>query len=169
MTKPVAEIDPESPKAIKARTKAKALRDYKLGHSLEEIGIRYGFAPATISCWAARAGIARRPQGCRKKDWPDEIDIAVVNAVKQVVDGKPTLAEIGDRWRMSRANVHRIYHRWKNWKSRNPFKVGEIIRFMKRDYEVLEPAPFRGKVRDLRTNEKLAIHWRCDGRWAVKL
>lgn len=169
MTTKTVEIDPESPKAVKARTKAKALRDYRNGDSLEEIGIRYGFAPATISCWAARAGIERRPQGCRKKDWPDEIDIAVVNAVRQVVDGKPTLAQIGDRWRMSRANVHRIYHRWKNWKPHSPFKAGDTIRFMKRDYEVLEPEPFRGKVRDLKTGEELVIQWRVDGRMAVKL
>ena len=169
MTKNTEEIDPESPKAVKARLKARALRDYKSGQSLEEIGIRYGFAPSTISCWAARAGVARRIQGCRLKEWPDEIDIAIVNEVRRVVDGEPTLADIGQHWGMSRANVHRIYRRWKDWKPRSPFKAGDVIRFMKRDYIVVEPGLFSGIVRDMETGAEIKIQWRVSGKLAVKL
>lgn len=59
---------------------------------------------------------ADAPQGCRVKTRPSERDIEIVRVVKAVVDGKPTLAEIGKRWGTSRANVHRIFHTWKDWK-----------------------------------------------------
>lgn len=95
--------------------KAKALDEYRRGDVLALIAARHGVSVATISLWALSAGLERRKQGCRKKTRPSDRDILIVNAVRAVVDGKPTLAEIGKRWNTSRGNVHRIYHKWKNW------------------------------------------------------
>lgn len=156
-------------KEERAKVKAKALRDYRRGEPLKVIAIRYGCSPASISLWAQSAGLERRQQGCRLKDWPDDTDLEIVEAVRAVRDGKPTLTEIGERWHMSRANVHRIYHRWKDWKPSVQFKPGDKVRFMRRDYEVLEPRAFDGKVRDLKTGQESVIRWRADDNFAVKL
>jgi len=158
-----------STKEKRAKLKAKALRDYRQGDPLKVIAIRYGCSKASISLWAQSAGLKRRKQGCRLKDWPDDTDLDIVEAVRAVRDGKPTLAEIGARWHMSRANVHRIYHRWKDWKPTIQFKPGDQVRFMRRDYEVIAPGPFEGKVRDLKTGEERVIRWRMDANFAVKL
>jgi hypothetical protein len=147
-------------KQERAKLRVKALRDYRRGEPLRMIAIRYGVSVGTVSLWAMAAGIARRPQGCRTKDFPDEADINIVNAVRAVRDGRPTLAEIGLRWQMSRANVHRIYHRWKNWEPVVPFKVGDTVRFMGLDYEVVDPGVFEGKVRSLKTGEESKISWK---------
>lgn len=156
-------------KQDKARVKAKAIRDYKRGETLRAIAVRYGVSTGTVSLWAQGAGLERRQQGCRAKIFPNEADIQIVNAVKAVQNGKPTLAEIGHHWQMSRANVHRIYHRWKDWQPVVPFAVGDKIRFMGRDYEVKIPDVFRGIVRDLRTGVEQTLDWKKDDQVAVKL
>lgn len=153
--------------------KAQALEEYRRGERLKVIAIRYRVSAATVSLWAAGAGLARRRRGCRIKVRPDARDLEIVNAVRAVVDGKPTLAEIGKRWGwhfyMSRANVHRIYHKWKDWKPTMPFQAGDIIRFKHRVYRVVEPGVFDGKVRVLRTGQESTIPWKTGEHIAVKL
>lgn len=156
-------------KKAKLRIKQKALRDYDRNDPLREIAIRYGVTEGTISIWAKEAGRTRRHRGCRKKEWPDESHISITEAVRAIRDGKPTLDEIGAHWQMTRAGVHRIYHKWKNWKPRVPFKKGDKIRILNRDYEVLCPGVFGGDVRDLKTGVETKITWKVDGQFAVKL
>jgi transposase len=165
--------DTNMTRLMKAQVKAKALEDYRRGDPLKAIAIRYGVSVATVSLWAKAAGLERRRQGCRFKLRPEERDMEIVNAVRAVVDGKPTMAEIGRRWGwhlyMSRSNVHRIYHKWKDWKPTVPFESGDIIRFKHRDYEVVEPGVFEGKVRSLRTGRESTIPWKEGEHIAVKL
>jgi hypothetical protein len=156
-------------KKVDEALKANALRDYKRGDSLKGISIRCGYSQASISLWAKAEGLERRKQGCRFKDWPDDKDIEIVSAVKAIRDGKPTYAEIGKRWHTSRANVNRIYHTWKDWVPTVRFRQGEIIRLNRCDYEVIEPGPFEGKVRALKTNQESTIRWRSNGHIAVRL
>jgi hypothetical protein len=103
-------------KQERKQVKREALREYRRGDLLKTTAERHKISTATISLWAAKDGQARRQQGCRVKTSPSERDIEIVKAVKAVVDGKPTLAEIGKPWGTSRANVHRIFHTWKDWK-----------------------------------------------------
>lgn len=136
------------------QTKRKALRDYKRGDKLREIAVRYGTSTTAVSLWAKEAKLPRRERGCRPKIWPDEEDINITNAVRAVVNGKPTLEEIGKQFgNRSRAGIHRIYTRWKNWKPRAPYRTGDIIRLRNRDYEVITARVFDGDVRDLETGE----------------
>ena len=150
-------------------TKAKALMDYRRNDPLKVIAIRYGYSVASVSLWAKSAGLERRRQGCRIKDWPRDIDLKIVDEVRAVVDGTPTLAEIGKRWHMSRSNIHRIYKTWKHWTPKVPFKPGDIIRFERRDYRVIEPGVLEGKVRSLETDQESIIHWGPDGHAVVTL
>jgi len=145
--------------------KAKVLAEYRQGYPLKEIAIRYGVPKATVSLWAAQAGIKRRSQGCRNKLRPEERDVQILEAVRAVVNGKPTLEEIGKRFPtrngpMSRANVSRIYNTWKDWVPTKPFEPGDVVRFRGRDYEVVEPGVFEGKVRDQVTGQEVNIHWK---------
>jgi hypothetical protein len=156
-------------KQKRAKLKAQALEDYRRGDPLKVIAIRYRVSIATVSLWAAGAGLARRRRGPRIKVRPDARDLEIVNAVRAVVDGKPTLAEIGKRWGTTRANVHRIFHTWKNWEPTVPFTPGDIVRFQRRDFEVVEPGVFGGKVRSLRTGQKSTIPWKAGEHIAVKL
>ena len=157
-------------KEEKNKVKVKALRDYRRGEPLKVIAIRYGFSPATISLWAKGSGIKRRKQGCRIKLWPSEVDLQIVEEVRAVVDGKPTLEEIGDRWQMSRANVHRIFHTWKDWTPPSTdFAPGDRVRFLRRDYEVVQAGPMEGIVRDLKTGRESKLRWRSTKGLVVKL
>jgi len=159
----------------RAKVKAKALRDYRRKEPLKVIAIRYAVSSATISLWAAQAKLKRRQQGCRKKTEPDERDIDIVQAVRAIRGGRPTLAEIGHPWptrsshHMSRANVHRIFQRWKNWVPEIPFVKGDKVRYIRRDYEVLEARAFDGDVRNLKTGVISTIPWKQEGHITVKL
>ena len=102
------------------------------------------------------------------EDWPEERHIEIVKAVKAIKHGKPTLAEIGEQWQLAKSSVCRIYQQYKHWNPCLPFKAGEKIRFKGRDYEVVEPGVFNGKVRDLKTNGESTIAWRVKGHMAVK-
>jgi hypothetical protein len=150
------------------KVKVKALRDYRRNEPLKVIAIRYGYSPATISLWAKAAGIKRRTQGCRIKHWPSETDMQIVEEVRAVRDGRPTLEEIGKRWNMSRANVHRIFHTWKDWHPpSHDFAPGDRVRFLRRDYEVVTAGPIEGVVRDLKTGRERNLRWRSDARGLV--
>jgi len=159
----------------RAKVKIKALRDYRRKEPLKVIAIRYRVSAATISLWAAQAKLKRRQQGCRKKTEPDQRDIDIVQAVRAIQDGKPTLAEIGQRWptrsseHMSRANVHRIYQRWKDWVPEVLFQSGDKVRYLGRDFEVLRPRAFDGDVKDLKTGVVSTIPWKQGAHIAVKL
>lgn len=145
----------------RARIKAKALADYQRGDTLREIAVRYNTSTTAVSLWAKEAKLPRRERGCRTKEWPDEEDIAIVKAVKAVVDGKPTLEEIGSRFgNKSRAGIHRIYTCWKDWRPRMPYKKGDRVRLKGRDYVVLKPGVFRGEVRDVKTAERRTLQWK---------
>ncbi len=151
-----------TPREATDRIRTKALRDYRRGDRLRDIAVRYGKSPTAISLWAKKAGLERRQQGCTIKKWPDASDIDIVNAVKAAKqnDNQPTLEEIGERFgHLSRAGVHRIFMKWKNWKPRIPFKPGDQIRLDGHDYLVLVPGVFTGKVRDMKTQEEQDISW----------
>ena len=161
-------------KIERAKVKAKALRDYRRKDPLKVIAIRYGISTSTVSLWAAQAKLKRRPQGCRHKTEPNARDILIVEAVRAIVNGKPTLEQIGKLFvtrngAMSRANVHRIYHTWKDWVPTVPFSVGDKVRLKGTDYEVIEPHPFDGLVKNLKTGETLTIGWKLDDAITVKL
>lgn len=157
------------------RIKVKALSDYRNGHKLREIAIRYGTSTTAVSLWAKEARLPRRDRGCRPKVWPDEEDIEIVKAVKAVVDGKPTLDEIGVQFgNKSRAGIHRIWKRWKDWKPTMPYKKGDRIRIKSHDYVVTKPGVFWGEVEDVCTGERITLPWKHkvdrDNSWqAVKL
>lgn len=146
----------------------KAVRDFRRGDPLRDIAVRYEVSEGTVSLWAKAAGL-RRKQGCRKKMRPEESDWEIVLAVRKVKNGQPTLDEIGKRFGMTRAGVHRIYHKWKHWEPKAPFVKGDKIRIGTRDYEVLKPDIFHGKARDLKTGKKVEVAWRTDEGYAVKL
>ena len=151
-----------TPREHTERIRVKALRDYRRGHPLRDIAVRYERSTTAISLWAKKAGLKRRRQGCTIKKWPDETDIQIVNAVKDAkANGNvPTLEEIGFGYgHLSRAGVHRIYQKWKNWKPRVPFKAGDEIRLNGEDYLVLEPDVFNGKVRNIRTEVEDTRSW----------
>lgn len=154
-------------KQLRQSIKQKALRDYDRGERLEDIAIRYRISPCNVSLWAKAAGRPRRQQGCRTKQWPGPTDIEIVKAVRNIVGGQPTLADIGRSigGGMTRAGVHRIYQRWKDWKPHLPFTKGDRIRHMERDYEVIKPNIFEGRVRDLKTGEEKTMFWT----WKVTL
>lgn len=147
------------------KVKAKVLQDYRRNEPLKVIAIRYGYSPSTISLWAKAAGIKRRTRGCRIKYWPSEADMLIIDEVRAIRDGKPTLTEIGKRWGMSKANVHRIYRTWKDWVPPSmDFVPGDRVRFLCRDHEVVSADPIKGVVRDLKTGEERSLRWRCDAR-----
>lgn len=153
------ELTPREEAEIK---RERALKDYRRGDPIRDIAIRYGKSTTAVSLWAKKAGLERRQQGCRVKKYPSATDIDIVNAVKasKANGGRPTLEEIGANWGyMSRAGVHRIYQKWKNWKPTIPFKAGDRIRLEGRDYLVLEPSVFTGKVRSLTTGKERVIGW----------
>jgi hypothetical protein len=149
--------------------KAKALAEYVGGDRLNEIAIRYGISTTAISLWAKKAGLERRRQGCRVKVWPEPREMEIVAAVKAVSNGKPTLEQIGKPWKLSRAAVHRIYRKWRDWEPPVKFQRGDRIRFGRRDYEVVQPGRLQGKVRDLKANIEITIDWHTKGQTAVKL
>ena len=144
------------------RVKARALQDYLRGDRLKDIAIRYGTSTTAISLWAKAAHLPRRVQGCRYKGWPDKEDYAIVMAVKAVRNGSPTLEEIGRRFgNKSRAGIHRIWAKWKNWVPRMPYKKGDRIRIRDRDYIVIEPGVFEGEIEDVKTQERSKRAWKC--------
>lgn len=148
-------------KEARERIKEKALHDYKRGDPLREIAIRYNTSITAVSLWAKEARLKRRQQGCRHKEWPDQEDIEIVQAVRAVCDGSPTLDEIGERFgNKTRAGIHRIYTKWKDWKPKLPFKPGDKIRYDGHDFLVVKPGVFKGKVKDLASGELVDIHWK---------
>ncbi len=154
-------IKPRMTREALARKKVKALADYKRGDPLWEIAIRYDTSTTAVSLWAKQAKLPRRDQGCRRKDWPEEEDIDIVNAVKAVKEGKPTLEEIGQMFGgKSKANIHRIYTKWKNWKPTIPYKKGDRLRFGTKDVIVIKPDVFHGEVQDTKTGERTTICWK---------
>ena len=70
---------------------------------------------------------------------------------------------------MTRANVHRIYHRWKDWQPTVPFEPGDTIRFKAHDYKVVDPGIFRGQVRSLKTGQESIIPWKSGKHIAVRI
>ncbi len=148
----------------------KAVADYKRGDKLKHIAVRYDISVGTVSLWAKKAGIARRKRGCCHKTMPSDYDLQIVAAVNAVEEGKPTLDEIGNRFGYTRAGIHRIYHKWKNWTPSVPYKKGDLIRFAGTDYEIIEAGAFDGSVRSVKTGKTTVISW-CKNRelFAVKL
>ena len=141
--------------------KAKALADYRHGDKLREIAVRYGTSTTAVSLWAKNAKLARRTRGCREKEWPDEEDIKIVRAVKAVVNGSPTLKEIGARFgHRSRAGIHRIFKKWKDWQPAFRYQKGDRLRIDDEDYIVLKPGVFKGLVKNVNTGEKLRMPWK---------
>lgn len=147
------------------RIKLKATEDYRRGDRLGDIALRYGISIGTVSLWAKQCGLARRTRGCRVKRLPSQLDMGIVAAVRAVKDGVPTLKEIGVQFGgFSRANVHRIYHKWKDWKPRVPFKVGDVVRVLDsnlhpQDYEVLVPDVFQGQCKHVKTGALKEVKW----------
>jgi hypothetical protein len=155
---------------IPIELKESALSDYRSGDPLKNIAVRYGLLVGTISLWAKKAGYTRRSRGTRRKLLPTEQDMQIVAAVKAALGGMPTLAEIGVPYSYSRSAVHRIYHRWKDWKPVIPFRAGARIRFEGRDYQVTAPRVFDGDVIDLKTGQRTVIAWRKNSRvFAVRI
>jgi hypothetical protein len=145
---------------LRRSVRSEALRDYRRGDRLQDIALRYGTSTTAISLWAMRAGLPRRKRGCRPKDWPDREDIQIVQAVRNAIDGRPTLEEIGAKFgNKSRAGIHRIYTKWKDWKPRCPFKKGEVLRYQGRHWEVIKPGLFGGTVQNVETREKGYLAW----------
>lgn len=150
--------------------KEKALKDYRSGAPLKNIAVRHGLLVGTISLWAKKAGLTRRSRGTRLKTFPSKQDMDIVAEVKAALGGVPTLAKIGSNYGYSRSAVHRIYHKWKNWKPVIPFKPGDRVRFEGCDYRVVTPRVFDGEVQDLKTGRILDIPWRKNNVvFAVKL
>jgi len=148
----------------------KAVADYKKGDQLKHIAVRYNVSVGTVSLWAKKEGIARRRRGCRYKTMPSEHDMRIVAAVKAVVDGKPTLDELGSRFGYTRAGIHRIYSKWKDWTPSVPFKPGDILRFAGVDYKVLSAGVFDGRVQSIKTGKTTVIKWhRNKELFAVKI
>ena len=148
----------------------KSVADYERGDQLKHIAVRYNVSVGTVSLWAKKAGLTRRKRGCRHKMTPSEADMRIVAAVKAVVEGKPTLDELGDRFGYTRAGIHRIYCKWKNWKPTIPFKPGDLIRFAGTDFEVVKANVFDGTVRSVKTGKTTRINWwRNKEFFAVKL
>jgi transposase len=146
----------------------RAVADFRRGDPLKDIAVRYGVSEGSVSLWAKAAGL-RRKQGCRIKERPSTRDWDILQAVRAVVDGVPTLDEIGKRFGMTRAGVHRIYRRWKHWKPVPPFRKGAIVRYNGDDYEVLDPDLFTGTVRSVATGEVTTIEWKVPDRYAVQI
>jgi len=161
-------------KLQKAILKPKVAEEYESGEKLKTIALRYGISIATASLWGRSSAPRklRRGQGCTFKTYPSSADIQIRDAVAAVVDGKPTLAEIGAAWKMSRANVHRIAKKWRKWKPKPKFKDGDVIKHVKfgsMPLEVLESGPFKGTVRNLQTQEVTELEWFDQAGDAVKI
>lgn len=152
-----------------AQIKKQALRAYRANESLRVIAARAGKSIPTISSWALAAGYARRKQGCRVKRWPEPRDMRIVAAVRAVVNGSPTLEEIGrSEGGITRAGVHRVYRKWKDWKPVAPFAAGDQVRFAGREYRVIRPDIFEGLVHDLENGVDVTIPWKLGEDFAVK-
>lgn len=147
--------------------KVQALTDYRSGMRLREIAARHGVHTSTISVWAKEAGLARRSQGCREKMAPSVRDAQIVADLRN--DANLPMEAVGDRYGISRARVHRIYHKWKDWKPAPPYKVGDKVRFMGQDYLIISAGVHEGKVRHLRTNKVTTISWHVGEERAVKI
>jgi hypothetical protein len=145
---------------LRAEIRAEALRDYQRGDRLKDIALRYGVSTTAISLWALWSGLPRRKRGKWAKDWPDARDIEIVQAVRSIVNGKPTYKQIGAMFgNMSRAGIHRVYAKWKDWKLRCRFKKGEVIRYEGRYFKMIEPGIFGGVVQNMETGEKTYLVW----------
>ncbi len=146
--------------------KEAALADYKRNEPLKVIAKRYNLLPGTVSLWGRKAKIKRRRRGTRLKEMPSERDMDIVARVRAALGGIPTLAEIGKNYpvrtggTLSRSGVHRVYHRWKDWKPTAPFEVDDIVRHAGHDYLVLRPRVFDGDVRNLKTGTETKVNWR---------
>jgi hypothetical protein len=148
----------------------KAISDYKRGDHLKHIAVRYCISVGTVSLWAKKAGLARRKRGRRHEAVPSDQALQIVAAVNAVVDGSPTLDELGRKFGYTRAGIHRIYHKWKNYVPKAPFEVGDIIRFAGVDFKVLTAGVHGGQVRALKTGKVTCINWwKNKSLFAVKL
>lgn len=164
-------------RAVKPEIVKQALDQFSRGDRLEDIAIRFKVTGGAVSCWAKRAKLPARVQGRTNKQRPEALDFAVVEAVRAVVDGKPTLGEIGTLYGITRAAVHRIWKRWKDWVPDVPFAAGDKVRLKTEtekgtdytDYEVLEPKVFDGRVRNLETGEETTVSWKMITSHVVKL
>lgn len=154
-----------------------ALEQFVAGQRLEDIAIRCKVTVGAVSCWAKRANLPPRVQGRTSKDRPDALDMEIVRSVRTVVDGAPTLTEIGDKHGVTRAAVHRIWKRWKDWTPDVPFAAGDKVRLkdvteagvVYTDYEVVEPKEFTGRVRDVVTGTETVVSWKVGNSRVVKL
>lgn len=148
-----------------ATKKEAALRDLENGGRLTDIAIRYGVSVSLVSVWREDAGMVQRKRGCPVKTTPSPIDLEIVKAVKAghaAPDGQPTVETVRRQFGFtSRSAVHRIYQKWKDWEpGPPPFAKGDTVRWMGRDYLVLEPDTFTGKVQDIKTGTHTIISWR---------
>lgn len=143
-----------------------AVAEYQRGDRLREIATRHGVTVGTVSLWAKKAGVSRRPQGCRRKPIPSPRDLAILRAVRA---GGQTLEQIGEKYGLTRARVHFVYHKWKDCKIEAPFAVGDKVRFMGDDYEVVSADVHDGRVRSLRGGKETTIPWKLGDEHAVKL
>jgi hypothetical protein len=150
--------------------KLKAINDFRRGDPLRDIAARYDISEGSVSLWAKAAGLPPRRQGCRRKTRPSRIDWEIVLAVRKVRNGKPKLEEIGQRFGgMTRAGVHRIYQKWKNWDPTPPFDKGDVVRFRSSDYRVVKPGLFAGTVISLKTGKQTELEWVQKPHYAVKI
>ena len=149
--------------------KQKVVRDFKRGDLVTDIAARYGVTIGTVSVWARANGARMRQQGRRAKTVPSVRDLAIIRRYRHRLHGRPTLEDIGLAYGLTRAGVHRIWKKWKACKLRAPFAPENMVRFMGKDYKVIDPGVFDGVVLDMKTGQRTRISWQVGVHRAVLL
>lgn len=149
-----------------------ALSDYVNHPELftKDIAEKYGISTATLTVWAAHAGITLRSRGLHKQDMPTVRQRQILEMAALY-----SYEKVGEHFGISKARVGAVVKRWKGWKIPlvPPFKTGDILLWRnkrrKERLTVIDAGLLWGTVKDASGRILRAFTWNTKGRLPNKI
>jgi len=133
----------------------------------EEIGVKHGVSPATLTVWAKSESIPLRNRGRKKQDRPTPRQLEIIKLASIY-----TYSQVGERFGgMSKQSIHRIVKRWRRWMQpkQAPFVPGDMLVWNGKKFTVVEANVREGTLEDARGKRYRNFMWNGGGRIPRKI